>query len=118
MSSNHLNLKHINIKCKYLVFGYIREAQLLLPNKSNPYFNIPSLITHLCIQYYWSEYFKIAGYNMCISPDKKYLITSGEIQLKYAKLLRNMQTFAINNAKYAYLKINDIDIISVNGVKI
>ena len=43
-------------KSKDLVFGFIKEAQGLLP--SSTYYNIPALVAHVCLVYYYlNEYF-------------------------------------------------------------
>ena len=47
----NFDLNTIDSKTKYLIFGYIRRSQQLLPN-DNPYFNIPNLVTYACIHYY------------------------------------------------------------------
>lgn len=41
-----------------IVNGFIKDAQLLLPNEDNPYYNIPELVNHICINFYNNpEYF-------------------------------------------------------------
>ena len=45
-------IKNINQKVKDIVFGYIRLSQCLLPNNNNSYYNIPSLVSYICILYY------------------------------------------------------------------
>lgn len=40
---------------KDIVFGFIRESQLLFPS-DNPYFNIVNLIKHICLLYYFRTF--------------------------------------------------------------
>ena len=48
--------KLANQKSKDLVFGFIKKAQTLLPSSTS--FNIPALIAHVCLVYYYlNEYF-------------------------------------------------------------
>ena len=62
-------------KTKDIVQGYVRKNQSLLPFQQNPYYNIPQLVTHLCILYYYiPEFFEISGKNLVIS-DNGNLIT-------------------------------------------
>ena len=50
-------LKNIDQRTKDIVIGYIKQCQLLLP-QNNTYYNIPSLVRHLCMAYYLiKEYF-------------------------------------------------------------
>eukprot|EP01084_Bolivina_argentea_P120790 214139_1 len=44
-------IKQIDIKIRYLIFGYARESQKLLPNNTS-YWNIPELIKFTILSYY------------------------------------------------------------------
>ena len=40
------------------VYGFMKEAQSLLPNENNPYYNIPELVVSVCLNFYNNpEYF-------------------------------------------------------------
>ena len=50
-------LKQVPQRTQDCVFGFIRKAQKILPTNS-AYYNIPSLVSYLCINYYFQrEYF-------------------------------------------------------------
>ena len=69
-NSIFVKIKNIDEKIKDIVCGYIRRCQYLLPN-NNPYYNIPSLVEHLCITYYWiSEYFTDHGNSITVNEQK------------------------------------------------
>ena len=51
-----MDLKRVtNIEQKYvdIVFGFIKQAQLLFP-EDNPYYNIADLIKHICLLYFYN----------------------------------------------------------------
>ena len=50
-------MKQIDPKHKKIVFGFIREAQLLLP-QNTAYYNIPILINWICLGYYFQFFDK------------------------------------------------------------
>ena len=53
-----------------IVTGYIRQCQKLLSN-DNVYYNIPSLVTYLCLNFYWiREYFTDHGEMIQLNKDK------------------------------------------------
>ena len=68
-----LDLKWLNSVLqtdKDCVFGYIRRSQRLLPITKNAYFNIPSLVCYIILQYYYmAEYFTKHGECMRINDD-------------------------------------------------
>ena len=51
MSFNLENVKKADKKSRQLIFGFVREAQELLPDDT--YYNIPELISHICLVYYF-----------------------------------------------------------------
>ena len=56
MTFNLEESKLADQKSRDLVFGFIKEAQRLFP--IDTYYNIPALITHVCLVYYYiKEYF-------------------------------------------------------------
>eukprot|EP01084_Bolivina_argentea_P297262 512103_1 len=67
MASSSL-AKQIDDKTKNIVYGYIRRYRKLLPNDII-YYDIPSLVQHLCISYYWTpkEYFTYHGIHMSVN---------------------------------------------------
>ena len=59
-------LKGVSKRCKFSVYGYIRLKQ-----KELSLSNIPPLICHLCLQFYWiDECFDKCGFKAEISNDK------------------------------------------------
>ena len=62
--------KAVSQRDKDLTVGYIREAQLLLPNHDNPYYNIPEIVAFITVLYFhMAEYFQVPG-TLKISEDK------------------------------------------------
>ena len=63
--------KDVDQRTKDIVIGYIKQCQKLLPFKNNSYYNIPPLIEHVCIYYYWiKEYFTDHGDSIILNDDK------------------------------------------------
>ena len=59
-------LKSINNRYKFAVIGYLREKE-----KEIAIINIPSMISYLCLQFYFhGEYFSIHTGNIHVSSDK------------------------------------------------
>ena len=64
-------VKQVRQRDKDLAFGYIREAQDLLPNDNNPYYNIPEIVRFITVLYvYLAEYFELCGDSLNISDDQ------------------------------------------------
>ena len=57
MSLQYEKVKQINPRTKDSVFGYIRLAQKLLP-KDEVYYNIPDIIYHTILLFFYLEYIK------------------------------------------------------------
>ena len=51
MAFNLESAKKADQKSNHLIFGFVREAQQLLPVET--YYNIPELISHICLVYYF-----------------------------------------------------------------
>ena len=61
-------LKQYGGRDKDVVFGFMRQMQLLLPNDTNPYYNIPPLVIYICLYYYRHyEIFTLCGDEMSIN---------------------------------------------------
>ena len=56
-------LKNIDNKTKNIVFAYIWQCQLLF-DKNISYYNIPDLITYICLLYYGKQYIFMNGMNI------------------------------------------------------
>ena len=68
--STFVNTKNIDDRIIYAVSGYLRRCQLLIP-RNNVYYNIPSLVEYLCINYYRiTEYFTSHGNYITLNDDK------------------------------------------------
>ena len=64
-------VKQVRQSDKDLAFGYIREAQKLLPNNDNSYYNIPEIVRFITVLYvYLAEYFELCGDSLKISDDQ------------------------------------------------
>ena len=67
MAACFKQLKSIKKDTRFTVFGYVRQNE----NKLSLYCNIPSMISYLCLSYYYhGEYFEKAGHDIQISNDK------------------------------------------------
>ena len=69
-----LNLKevqNVDDRTKMIVKGFIKQCQILFP-QNVPYYNIPTLVNHLCLLFYWQrEFFQIFnGKRVELSEDK------------------------------------------------
>ena len=49
---NIAEIKKIDTRTKHLLYGFIHNTQTLLPT-NNAYYNIPDLIVHLCLMFYY-----------------------------------------------------------------
>ena len=78
MSYKFAELKHVDERSEYIVYGFIREVQNLLPSDNNPYFNIPQLANYLCLMYYViNEFWEIIGFHITKSDDELTLQKAG-----------------------------------------
>ena len=78
MAFNFDRIKQIDQSTKDVVQGFIKQAQLLLP-LDKPYFNIPSLVVHLVLMFYWNpEFFTKHGGNASIDEKRKIVCFSEE----------------------------------------
>lgn len=71
MALNLKAIKDVDDRTRMLIHGFNREAGQLLP-QDVPYYNIPSIVNHICLLFYWQrDYFKILDNNdIQLSPDK------------------------------------------------
>ena len=73
-------VKHIPQEDRDLIFGYIREAQSLLPNEDNSYYNIPQIVGFLTVLYFYlAEYFEFAAHNLELSDDGMMIKWNGSV---------------------------------------
>eukprot|EP01083_Nonionella_stella_P261683 890678_1 len=57
--------KNIDQETKCLVFGFLREVQELSKNEKDHSYQIPLVITHLCLLYYYlPEHFARSGHHI------------------------------------------------------
>ena len=87
--------KAVNQRDEDLTFGYLREAQLLLPNDDNPYYNIPEIVAFITVLYFhMAEYFEFCGDNLNLSDDRmtvKYVLDYMEETSAYGAIRINQQ---------------------------
>ena len=63
-------LKSIDPKIQSVVYGFIRDAQKMLPADNNPYYIIPELIIYLVLRFYYLSFrFDICTSNMDVIKD-------------------------------------------------
>ena len=69
-----LNLKDVQMvddQTKLLIYGFNRECQRNLFPQNIPYYNIPPIVNHICLLFYWQkDFFKYHGENIALSDDK------------------------------------------------
>ena len=116
MSLSVQQFKSIGKKCKYAVYGYIRNVQSIFPS-NNPYYNIPNEISFICICYYsptdeWDP--------LLIGPDVK-IDGNSVIHLSIgyqSAYLSNIVSTGINIWKFSLNKVSDNwNIIGVTKTK-
>eukprot|EP01083_Nonionella_stella_P064025 166510_1 len=78
------NNKHADVKTRCIVSGYIRCAQRVIPDT-----NIPPLVEHLCLTFFWMpEFFTIHGGNIMLNDTKSLAENrSDRIQTVYGNIL-------------------------------
>ena len=97
-------IKGFDCNIKYLIHGFIRDAQNLLPLSENSYYIIPELIIMTCLLYYhwfmdeWDP--KNMGDNMEILYDNVLKITSGYAQSTF--LLNIVQVSKYSNYEWRF----------------
>ena len=71
MTLNLRDVKDVDNRTKMLINGFNREARQLFP-QDIPYYNIPSIVNHFCLLFYWQrDYFKILDNDdITLSDDK------------------------------------------------
>ena len=69
----YFKLDKVDNKTKYVIFGFVRECQLLLP-KTSVYYNIPISFNHLIIAFYYQyeEFYKVSS-NISLSQENRLL---------------------------------------------
>ena len=76
-TTSHIAIKNVDKRTLFTVSGFIRKCQKLLPH-DNVYYNIPSLVEHICISFYWiAEYFTIHTENILLTDNKNTAKTVG-----------------------------------------
>ena len=96
MSLNFEEVKQIDQRTKNIVFGFIRWSQQLLLQEST-YYNIPNIIYHICILFFWQ---KIIPYKF----SEKYKSNHGIITLSDDKIILNKPYKNID--KYPYIALD------------
>ena len=105
-----LTNKRIDEKTKFIVSGYIRKCQLLLQSKNNAYYNIPLLVEHICISYYWiAEYFSKYGKGIAIKMDDSCSTLYGNIQIDHYPMIYKWTFKIIQNIDQMDIGIADWD---------
>ena len=96
MSLNFEEIKLIDQKTRNIVFGFIRNSQSLLP-KSQTYYNIPPIVYHCCLLFFWLKIIPISFSN-------KY-----KSNYNIIKLIDNnkaIQKSYVNVDKYPYIALD------------
>ena len=114
--------KKVNQRSVDIVNGYIKCAQLLLPYRQNPYYNIPEIVNQICINFYNNpEYF--TKYNsdviqlnddktMIIMPDGMFFgngTSYGNVDIIDDNRLKYIWKFKIKSCSYHTLMAIGID---------
>ena len=66
-------LKKIDQRIQFIVFGFIRDAQILLPSIDKPYNIIPDLVTYIVLNFYYQcDYFDTFSKNryQCLNENR------------------------------------------------
>ena len=76
--SSFTRAKQANQRNKDIVNGFIKQCQNLFDKNNIYHYNIPSLISNLCIDYFWiSEYFTLHGSDITLNKDKNIVTLIG-----------------------------------------
>ena len=115
---NFDKLKHIEQSQKDIVYGYIHEVQLLLPNDDS-FYNIPSLVIFTCLAYYYpDEYFTKYNENIEIN-DKKDTICSSDDDVTGTTAYGNIDIIGTKYFQYEWefeiIKMNDYVAIGIDS---
>ena len=72
LSLKQIKLDEIDERVKLSVFGFVRDSQKLLPDYIPTFYNIPSLIIHIILAFYYeTDFFYKYPSNIEVSSDKK-----------------------------------------------
>lgn len=97
------NVKNVDQKTKDIVDGFIKQAQSLLPNEQNQYFNIPELIFMVTILYYYHpEYFTVHGPHMTLQKDAKIVRYHDEDVVSTNTVYGNVIIDKFNKGKFVW----------------
>ena len=99
MLSSKVNQRIIDI-----VNGYIKCAQLLLPYRDNPYYNIPQLVNQICINFYNNpEYFtKYNSDAIQLNDEKTMIIVPQDAFIEHGTSYGNVDIIDDNRLKYTW----------------
>ena len=102
-------LKKVPQRTKDCVHGYIHEAQHLFPI-DNPYYNIPSLVVYLCLDYYCPrECFHQIGPKMTTNEDKNIVMMKKDGDYSYNTAYGQITTDPAMNCIYKWdIKVTNI----------
>ena len=81
MDLDFKQIKNIDHRSKMIVYGFNKEARKSFP-QDLPYYNIPPIINHVCLLFYWQQDF-FAIFNakqVKLSDDKMEAITNGVVK--------------------------------------
>ena len=103
------NLEELKQYCgrdKNVVFGFMRQMQLLLPTDTNPYYIIPPLVIYICLYYYRHyEIFTLFGDKMSINEANNIVKCHGNYNTVYGKVIIDGLSQAIHVWKVKILEL-------------
>ena len=100
-----------------VVNGYMKRAQLLLPYQDNPYYNIPELVNHICINFYNnSEYFtKYNENNVELNDDTTIYMKNDNFASCYGSLNIMVDTYSKYIWKFKMLEFQGLIAIGIDS---
>ena len=103
------NLEELKQYCgrdKDVVFGFMRQMQLLLPNDTNSYYNIPPLVIYICLYYYRQhEIFTLYGNKMSVNETNNIVKCDGNYNTVYGNVIIDGLSQAIHVWKVKILEL-------------
>ena len=89
-------LKKIDKRTQFTVFGFVRDAQILLPSIDNPYYIIPDLVTYVVLNFYYQREFW-------------YIVAQGFELSNHERTVTNTNARGWNNMSYVNVEVNSME---------
>mmetsp|Transcript_38880 Transcript_38880/g.34442 ORF Transcript_38880/g.34442 Transcript_38880/m.34442 type:complete len:241 (-) Transcript_38880:133-855(-) len=116
MATNTFKINNIDERTKDIVNGYTKNVQLILPQRSNPYFNIPSAVYGMItIYYHQTEHFSSHGSYITLNQFKDTIkhVSSDQASTVYGKVSVTKQDIGKHIWKFKIIEPNVSAILTI-----